>query len=145
MQFRLLGALEAGSGGTVVDLGPPKQRAVLAILLLHVGEIVSTEVRAKHVADPAVSLNVWAPVVNTLRHPAWGRNEEGYSEDAWLTGLLGQAYAQGLRGDHPTLLKTAPTLKHFLGYNNENDRCTSSSNLGPRVLHEYELPAYRPW
>jgi hypothetical protein len=43
MQFRLLGALEAGSGGTVVDLGPPKQRAVLAILLLHVGEIVSTD------------------------------------------------------------------------------------------------------
>lgn len=43
MQFRLLGALEAGSGGTVVDLGPPKQRAVLAILLLHVGEIVSID------------------------------------------------------------------------------------------------------
>ncbi|HTI29708.1 MAG TPA: BTAD domain-containing putative transcriptional regulator [Methylomirabilota bacterium] len=43
MQFRLLGALEAGSGGTVVDLGPPKQRAVLAILLLHVGEIVSVD------------------------------------------------------------------------------------------------------
>lgn len=43
MQFRLLGALEAGSGNAVVDLGPPKQRAVLAILLLHVGEIVSVD------------------------------------------------------------------------------------------------------
>jgi basic membrane lipoprotein Med (substrate-binding protein (PBP1-ABC) superfamily)/DNA-binding SARP family transcriptional activator len=43
MQFRLLGAMEAGSGGTVVELGPPKQRAVLAILALHVGEIVSTD------------------------------------------------------------------------------------------------------
>ena len=39
--------------------------------------------------------------------------------------------------------KTAPTLKHFLAYNNETDRCTTSSNLPPRVLHEYELPAFR--
>jgi len=43
MEFRVLGALEAGSGGTVVELGPPKQRALLAILLLHVGEIVPVE------------------------------------------------------------------------------------------------------
>ncbi|MDI1459813.1 glycoside hydrolase family 3 C-terminal domain-containing protein [Catellatospora sp. KI3] len=114
-------------------------------LVRRVGAAVGDEVRASHHKDPSrAGLNVWAPVVNPLRDPRWGRNEEGYSEDAWLTGLLGQAYAQGLRGDHPTLLKTAPTLKHFLGYNNENDRCTSSSNLGPRVLHEYELPAYRP-
>jgi DNA-binding SARP family transcriptional activator len=43
MEFRVLGALEAGSGGAVVDLGPPKQRALLAILLLHVGEIVPVD------------------------------------------------------------------------------------------------------
>jgi DNA-binding SARP family transcriptional activator/basic membrane lipoprotein Med (substrate-binding protein (PBP1-ABC) superfamily) len=43
MEFRVLGALEAGPGGTVVDLGPPKQRALLAILLLHVGEVVSVD------------------------------------------------------------------------------------------------------
>jgi beta-glucosidase len=82
--------------------------------------------------------------VNPLRDPRWGRNEEGYAEDPWLTGVLGTAYAMGLRGDHPRYLKTAPTLKHFLGYNNETDRCTSSSNLPPRVLYEYELPAFRP-
>ncbi|MFD0595910.1 glycoside hydrolase family 3 N-terminal domain-containing protein [Catellatospora coxensis] len=114
-------------------------------LVRRVGAAVGDEVRASHHKDPSgAGLNVWAPVVNPLRDPRWGRNEEGYSEDAWLTGLMGQAYAQGLRGDHPVYLKTAPTLKHFLGYNNENDRCVSSSNLGPRVLHEYELPAYRP-
>ena len=57
-------------------------------LLRAVGEVTSVEVRAKRAADPTVSLNVWAPVVNPLRHPGWGRNEEGYSEDPHLTGCL---------------------------------------------------------
>ncbi|MGW7479263.1 glycoside hydrolase family 3 C-terminal domain-containing protein [Nonomuraea muscovyensis] len=114
-------------------------------LVRRVGEATSDEVLAFHYKDPAgAGRNVWAPVVNPLRDPRWGRNEEGYSEDPWLTGLMATAYARGLRGSDPTILKTAPTLKHFLGYNNETDRCVTSSNLPPRVLHEYELPAYRP-
>ncbi|MEV0005306.1 glycoside hydrolase family 3 C-terminal domain-containing protein [Micromonospora sp. NPDC050980] len=113
-------------------------------LIRAVGAAVGDEVRAKHTADPRrVGLNVWAPVVNPLRDPRWGRNEEGWSEDPWLTGRLATAYASGLRGEHPTRLRTAPTLKHFLGYNNETDRATTSSSLPPRVLHEYELPAFR--
>lgn len=113
-------------------------------LIRAVGAAVGNEVRAKHQADcEQVGLNVWAPVVNPLRDPRWGRNEEGWSEDPWLTGRLATAYARGLRGDHPTRLRTAPTLKHFLGYNNETDRATTSSDLPPRVLHEYELPAFR--
>lgn len=112
-------------------------------LLTRVGEVVATELRAKHAADPAVSLNVWAPVVNPLRHPLWGRNEEGFSEDPHLTAELATAYARGLRGDHPVYWRTVPTLKHFLAYNNETDRALTSSQLRPRVLHEYELPAYR--
>lgn len=113
-------------------------------LIRRVGEAVGTEVRGKHAASPDVSLNVWAPVVNPLRHPLWGRNEEGYSEDSWLTGRMGCAYSWGLRGDDPVRWRTVPTLKHFLGYNNEVDRSTTNSQLRPRVLHEYELPAYRP-
>ncbi|BCJ62583.1 glycoside hydrolase family 3 C-terminal domain-containing protein [Micromonospora endophytica] len=113
-------------------------------LLRAIGAAVGDEVRAKHHADPdRVGLNVWAPVVNPLRDPRWGRNEEGWSEDPWLTGRLATAYAHGLRGDHPERLRTAPTVKHFLGYNNETDRATTSSDLPPRVLHEYELPAFR--
>ncbi|QSB16398.1 glycoside hydrolase family 3 C-terminal domain-containing protein [Natronosporangium hydrolyticum] len=109
-----------------------------------VGNAVADEVRGFHHKDPSRgSLNVWAPVVNPLRDPRWGRNEEGYSEDPWLTAIMGTAYASGLRGGHPEYLKTAPTLKHFLGYNNETDRDTTSSNLPPRVLREYELPAYQ--
>ncbi|MDG4797744.1 glycoside hydrolase family 3 C-terminal domain-containing protein [Micromonospora sp. WMMD1082] len=113
-------------------------------LVRAVGAAVGDEVRAKHHADPErVGLNVWAPVVNPLRDPRWGRNEEGWSEDPWLTGRLATAYAEGLRGDHPERLRTAPTVKHFLGYNNETDRATTSSDLPPRVLYEYELPAFR--
>ncbi len=112
-------------------------------LVRRVGAAVGDEVRGMHRKDPSVGLNVWAPVVNPLRDPRWGRNEEGYAEDPWLTGVLGTAYASGLRGDHPTYLRTVATLKHFLGYNNETDRHLTSSDLPPRVLHEYELPAFR--
>src|SRR5688500_11889888 len=58
-------------------------------LVQRVGAAVGNEVRAGHHRDPErVGLNVWAPVVNPLRDPRWGRNEEGYSEDAWLTGVF---------------------------------------------------------
>jgi beta-glucosidase len=112
-------------------------------LITRIGAVVGTEQRAKHAADLSVSLNVWAPVVNPLRHPRWGRNEEGYSEDPHLTAELATAHARGLRGDDPVYWRTVPTLKHFLAYNNETDRAVTSSQLRPRVLHEYELPAYR--
>ncbi|KOX23714.1 hypothetical protein ADK67_20005 [Saccharothrix sp. NRRL B-16348] len=113
-------------------------------LVRRVGEATGVEARGFHHRDPvAHGLNVWAPVVNPLRDPRWGRNEEGYAEDPTLTAAMGTAYASGLRGDHPRYLRTAPTLKHFLGYNNETDRCVTSSDLRPRVLHEYELPCYR--
>ncbi|MFC7877783.1 glycoside hydrolase family 3 C-terminal domain-containing protein [Isoptericola sp. NPDC057391] len=112
-------------------------------LLRRVGDAVATEVRAKHAADASVSLNVWAPVVNPLRHPAWGRTEEGFSEDPHLTAQLGAAYAAGLRGDHPRVWKTVPTLKHFLAYGSETDRAVTSASLSLRTLHELELPAFR--
>ncbi|AEI12954.1 glycoside hydrolase family 3 C-terminal domain-containing protein [Cellulomonas gilvus] len=111
-------------------------------LLERIGDAVGVELRAKHAADPSVSLNVWAPVVNPLRHPAWGRNEEGFSEDPHVTAELATAYARGLRGRHPVYWRTVPALKHAFGYNNETDRAVTSSQLRPRVLHEYELPAF---
>ncbi|GAA2676742.1 beta-glucosidase [Actinosynnema pretiosum] len=112
-------------------------------LVRKVGDAAGTEARGFHDRDPLNGLNVWAPVVNPLRDPRWGRNEEAYSEDPVLTSAMGTAFASGLRGDHPFYLKTAPTLKHFLGYNNETRRDTTSSDLRPRVLHEYELPCFR--
>jgi len=112
-------------------------------LVRRVGEVAAVEVRAKHAENPRVSLNVWAPVVNTLRHPGWGRNEEGYSEDPHVTAVFGTAYSRGLRGDHERVWRTVPALKHFLAYNNETDRSVTSSELSLRTLHEEELPAFR--
>ncbi|WP_251150259.1 glycoside hydrolase family 3 protein [Cellulosimicrobium sp. Marseille-Q4280] len=112
-------------------------------LLRRVGEAVGTEVRAKHAADATVSLNVWAPVVNPLRHPRWGRNEEGFSEDPHVTAWLASAYGRGLRGDHPRVWRTVPTLKHLLAYSSETDRAVTSSHVPLRLLHEWELPAFR--
>ena len=112
-------------------------------LVERVGEVAAVEVRAKRAENPLVSLNVWAPVVNTLRHPGWGRNEEGYSEDPHVTAVFGTAYSRGLRGNHPRVWRTVPALKHFLGYSNETDRSTTSSEMSLRTLHEEELPAFR--
>ncbi|WP_309108815.1 glycoside hydrolase family 3 C-terminal domain-containing protein [Arthrobacter sp.] len=114
-----------------------------ADLIRRVGTAVGMEVRGKKAEDPSVSVNVWAPVVNPLRHPLWGRNEEGFSEDPHLTAFLASAYCAGLKGEHERYWLTVPTLKHFLAYNNETDRNVTSSQLRQRVLHEYELPAFR--
>jgi len=112
-------------------------------LVRRVGDAVSKEVRAMRARDDRVGLNVWSPTVNLLRHPLWGRNEEGYSEDPKLTSAIATAYTRGLRGDHPAYWRTAPVLKHWLAHNNETDRDTSSSSVRPRVLHEYDLRAFR--
>ena len=113
-----------------------------------IGRATGREIRALHDSRPLISLNVWAPVVNLLRDPRWGRNEEGYSEDPLLTALMGTAFCQGLSGeglsgDAGGYLLTAPTLKHFLGYNNEDLRDLTSSGLRARVLHEYDLLPFR--
>ncbi|GAA4416115.1 glycoside hydrolase family 3 C-terminal domain-containing protein [Georgenia halophila] len=110
-------------------------------LVERVGAAAGAELLAAHREDPWVSRNVWAPVVNPLRHPRWGRNEEGLSEDPNLTAALASAYARGLKGPGHGW-RTVPTLKHVLGYNNEDDRSLTSTSLRPRVLHEYELPAF---
>ncbi|OIK06884.1 glycoside hydrolase family 3 C-terminal domain-containing protein [Streptomyces monashensis] len=112
-------------------------------LVRRVGEAVSREVRAMRARDERVGLNVWSPTVNLLRHPLWGRNEEGYSEDPRLTSAIATAYTHGLRGDHPLYWRTAPVLKHWLAHNNETDRATCSVSVRPRVLYEYDLRAFR--
>ena len=114
-------------------------------LLERVGDVVGTEARGFNDLDPGYhGLNLWAPVVDLLRDPRAGRNEEGYSEDPYLTGAMSTAYAGGMQGDDPTYLKSAPMLKHFIGYNNEASRDTSNSSIPPRMMHEYYLEAFRP-
>jgi beta-glucosidase len=114
-------------------------------LIRQVGSAVGDEARGFQQTRPAGwGLNLWAPVVNLLRDPRWGRNEEGYSEDPYLTGSISTAYGTGLTGGDPDHLKTAPTIKHFLANNNEVHRDTTSSELRPRVLKEYDEQAFKP-
>lgn len=115
-------------------------------LMERVGTAVGEEARGYHAQDPdAWGLNLWAPVVDPLRDPRAGRNEEGYSEDGFLTGTMATSYAGGMRGDDRTYLMTAPTLKHYVGYNNEVDRTTTSAQLRPRLRHEYyDVPFRMP-
>lgn len=110
-------------------------------LLRAAAAVTAREVRDLHASDPTVSLSVWAPVVNTLRHPLWGRTEEAYTEDPLLNASLAGGFSRGLRGNGDTW-QVLPTLKHFLAYSNETDRCATSSELSSRVLHEYELPGF---
>ncbi|MBY8872460.1 glycoside hydrolase family 3 C-terminal domain-containing protein [Micromonospora sp. PLK6-60] len=114
-------------------------------LIQRVGSAVGDEARGYHAQNSRVwGLNLWAPVVNLLRDPRWGRNEEGYSEDPLLTGAISTAYGRGMTGGDPDHLKTAPTLKHYLAYNNEVRRDVTSSNVPPRVLNEYDRAAFEP-
>ncbi|MFC4589403.1 glycoside hydrolase family 3 protein [Sphaerisporangium corydalis] len=114
-------------------------------LVKRVGAAVGNEARGFNAVNPRVwGLNLWAPVVNLLRDPRWGRNEEGYSEDPALTGAISVAYGSGIEGDDPDHLRAAPTLKHYLANNNEVRRDTTSSSLRPRVEQEYDQAAFRP-
>jgi beta-glucosidase len=114
-------------------------------LVGRVGSATGDELRGYHAIDPVVwGLQAWSPVVNLLRDPRSGRNEEGYSEDPLLTGAISVAYGKGLSGDHPTYLKVAPVLKHYYAYNNEANRSLTSSGLPPRVKREYDQAAFRP-
>jgi beta-glucosidase len=84
-----------------------------------------------------------APVINIERNPYWGRNEEAYGEDPYLTGRLGVAYVKGLQGDHPRYLKLVSTLKHYAVNNVERNRQSLSATVSERMLHEYWLPHFR--
>ena len=139
------------NGGAVVDAnGTTFPQAVgLAstwdpTLIGQVGNAVGQDARGYNKQNPTVwGLNLWAPVVNLLRNPLWGRNEEGYSEDPYLTTAIATAYGRGMEGNNPRYLQTAPTLKHYLAYNNEVNRGSSSSEVPPRVLQEYDRAAFR--
>jgi beta-glucosidase len=113
-------------------------------LVKQVGTAVGQEARGFNARNPTLwGLNLWAPVVNLLRDPRWGRNEEGYSEDPYLTGELATAYGRGMQGDDPRYLQAAPTLKHYLAYNNEVSRDTSNSSVPPKILHDYDEQAFK--
>lgn len=111
------------------------------VLVKRVASAISTEARLKYL-EIGKGLTYWSPTINMARDPRWGRNEETYGEDPYLTSRLGVAFVKGLQGDHPTYLKTVATIKHFVANNEENNRFSSSSQIPTKQLYEYYFPAY---
>ena len=84
-----------------------------------------------------------SPVINISRDPRWGRIEEAFGEDPFLTSRLTVAFVEGMQGDDPKYLQLASTLKHFAANNQEQDRLSLSAQVSERMLHEYFLPHFK--
>jgi len=82
-------------------------------------------------------LIVFAPNADIGRDIRWGRTEECYGEDPFLTGTLVTAFVKGLQGNNPVYWKTASLMKHFLANSNENNRTYNSSDFDERLFREY--------
>lgn len=119
-------------------------------LIEKVAEATSDEARAKY-HDPDWNRNgrrsiaFYTPVINLLRDPRWGRAQETYGEDPYLTGRMGAAFVRGLQGDDPKYLKTAATAKH-LGVHSGPERLRREFNavVSQQDLAETYLYAFRP-
>jgi len=123
-----------------------------APLMEQVGDVVSTEFRAKYLervhpdggADFYRGLTVWSPNVNIFRDPRWGRGQETYGEDPYLTGRMGIAYIRGLQGHDPRYLKTIATSKHFAVHSGpESNRHREDAHPSAHDLEDTYLPAFR--
>jgi beta-glucosidase len=84
-----------------------------------------------------------SPVINISRNPLWGRIQEVFSEDPFLTGRMAVAYVTGLQGNDPHYLELAATVKHFAVNNVETDRQRLSAQVDERSLMEYWLPHWK--
>jgi beta-glucosidase len=111
-------------------------------LIQQVASAISDEGRVKHTTSGS-GLTWWSPVINMSRDPRWGRIEEGYGEDVFLTSRIAVSFVKGIQGSNPRYLKGAATPKHFACNNTENNRESGSMNPDQRSLREYFLPAFK--
>jgi beta-glucosidase len=116
-----------------------------------VATVISTEARAKYneaMRDNLHSiyygLTIWSPNINIFRDPRWGRGQETYGEDPFLTSRMGVAFVEGLQGDDAKYFRTIATPKHYAVHSGpEPDRHTFNVDVGPHDLEETYLPAFR--
>ena len=89
-------------------------------------------------------LTFWSPNVNIFRDPRWGRGQETWGEDPFLTGEMGAAFVKGLQGDHPKYLKAAACAKHYAVHSGpEKDRHIFNAIVTRRELYDTYLPAFK--
>ena len=119
-------------------------------LMHRVACAISDEARAKHHEALRLGhrgiyqgLTFWTPNINIFRDPRWGRGQETYGEDPYLTARMGVAFVKGLQGNHPKYLKLVATAKHFAVHSGpERDRHTFDARVGKKDLYETYLPAF---
>lgn len=120
-------------------------------LLNQVASAISTEGRAKYNLAIAkdrrlqyMGINFWTPNINIFRDPRWGRGQETYGEDPFLTASMGVAFIKGLQGDDPRYLKTAACAKHFAAHSGpEAVRHSFNAIVDEKDLRETYLYAFK--
>lgn len=120
-------------------------------LMHQVADVISTEARAKHhefvrnnQRARYEGLTFWSPNINIFRDPRWGRGQETYGEDPYLTGRLGVAFVKGLQGNDSRYLKVVATPKHYAVHSGpEPERHTFDAISDERDLRETYLPAFK--
>ncbi|MCA9960113.1 MAG: glycoside hydrolase family 3 C-terminal domain-containing protein, partial [Anaerolineales bacterium] len=119
--------------------------------LMHdVATAVSDEARAKHheaarrgIREMYTGLTYWSPNINLFRDPRWGRGQETYGEDPYLTAQMGVAFVKGLQGDDPHHLKLAATPKHYAVHSGpESLRHHFDARVDARDMREFYLFAF---
>jgi len=119
-------------------------------LVHRIAVAISDEARAKHheavrqgVRDIYKGLTFWSPNINIFRDPRWGRGQETYGEDPYLTARLGVAFVRGLQGDDARYLKLVATPKHFAVHSGpEAERHRFDARVDERDLRQTYLPAF---
>lgn len=119
-------------------------------LVRRVASVIADEARAKHHAAAAAGrhgqyqgLTFWTPNVNIFRDPRWGRGQETFGEDPFLTGELGAAMVHGLQGEDPDVLKVSACAKHFAVHSGpEAERHSFDAQPTAKDLWETYLPAF---
>ena len=120
--------------------------------LIHAeGEVISTEARAKYNQAQKegnharyFGLTFWSPNINIFRDPRWGRGQETYGEDPYLTGTLATQFIRGVEGDDPTFYRAIATSKHYVVHSGpEPLRHQFNVDVSPQDLAETYLPAFR--
>ena len=120
-------------------------------MMFEIATVISDEGRAKHhefarrdLRGRYQGLTFWSPNVNIFRDPRWGRGQETYGEDPWLTSRMGVAFVKGLQGDDPKYRKVDATAKHFAVHSGpEADRHHFDVHPSERDLYETYLPAFQ--
>ncbi|MGB7760180.1 MAG: glycoside hydrolase family 3 C-terminal domain-containing protein [Bryobacteraceae bacterium] len=121
-----------------------------APLIHDMATVIGSEARAKHHEDvrqgrfQGVGLDFWAPNINIFRDPRWGRGQETYGEDPFLTARMGVAFVTGMQGDDPRYLRVIATPKHYAVHSGpEPLRHTIDVTASKHDMEDTYLPAFR--